>query len=296
MTLETEVAQSDVTPADDLDAVFNAALSSEETNTPGDETTPAPAATPAADVTPDVAPVVEAAPAAEAAPAVETATPVVAPAVQPEAAAAGSTDAPATPEAEAAPVTLESFLTDEEKTILAEYDSEWGEVSKAERIRTDAAIRHARHTIYTELNDVLAPLFSFYREAKVKEHVETIQKAHGDYATLVPAVQAWVAGQPAILRDAYAGVLATGTAAQVVELYDAYKKANGIQPAVPVPATENATAKPPVVTQPAQRTVPPAVIAAAAATAPVGGVRSTVSVARDSSDEGAAWAEALTKV
>ena len=259
---------------------------------------PAPVA-PSAEPAP-VAPVAEPAPApadepapvaqaAEPAPVATAPTPAPAPAVEPE------PEAPA-PAAEQ-PLTLDMFLSDDERKLLADYDDEWGDVSKAEQVRTRAAVSMATAQIYRDLNRVLAPIANVVRQSMVRDHIAAIERAHPGYEKDVPGLTAWIGAQPAIVKNAYAKVVSQGSAAEIIDVLTHYKAAVAGSAAPAAPAATSTPSKPVAPTVVAPTVVSPAVAAAAAATAPVSASRpSANSLPADATDFGAAWAEALSIV
>lgn len=269
------------------------------------EPAPATPATPAAPVEPAAAAPAAAPVAAEPAPTLNANDPAAFAAAVAAAVAASKAPEPApAPAAPAAPVaetpiTIDQFLTDDDKKVLGDYDKEWGEVSKAEAIRRRAEMQVLQAQTFREIGKVLAPIVQTLQQSQVTSHFATIRSAHADFDSVLPNVQAWVAKQPALYRPALERVLNQGTANEVVELVGAYKQAvgqTGAVPAVPASSVPPATAAPataPVV-QAAQPSPKPAAPAAAvAATAAVVSQRSNNQSAADPNDFDAALREAL---
>lgn len=149
------------------------------------------------------------------------------------------------------------YLTDEEKSTLSTYDDEWGEVSEAEKIRTQAMVRQAEERILKQVNQVLNPVVSKIQTRDVEEHFSTIRSKHSDFDTLRQGpLQEWVANMPnTMVRKAAEGVLQQGTTEEVIELLDMYKEDKGIKKgpgntgqstgaAPSVPASSQAPAQP----------------------------------------------------
>lgn len=282
---------------DDMDAVYAAAFADDDATAPtaeGDATAPAAEGDAAAPAAEDDA----TAPTAEGtAPAAKPTTSATAGmsdeqfAALLEAARGGAQGAPKAEEpapADEPEVTVESFMSDDDKKYLKAYDDEWTEVSKAESIRREAAIKYAQHQVYNEVAKALAPVTKLVRELSVDAHFGKIRAAHSDFDTVVPKAQAWVSQQPAVIKQGLEQVLTHGSAAQVIELLSAYKqsvKATGAVPASPAPSTQ----QPPAPARPVRR-----VADAAAALAPSGaGQRTRTSAGADPNDFAAALAEAL---
>lgn len=204
--------------------------------------------------------------------------------------------APTPAPVEQPPVTLDSFLSDDEKALLAKYDDEWSDVAKAESIRRRAEMQYQTHQIYTEVAKALAPLTEVLREVKVKTHFDTIRQAHPDLEQVLPGVQAWVDQQPASLQGVFSQVLKAGTAEQVVDLVAAYKKTvpPGAAPVAPAPPVTPSA--PPLAATPASRQAPrptPTAAAVAATAAVEMGKRTAIAPGADPNDFSGAFAEAL---
>jgi len=208
------------------------------------------------------------------------------------------------------PKDWKEYLTDEEKQVLDSYGKEWGEVSEAEQIRTQAIARHTREQVLAEVNQVLAPIAEHIQESKVQTHFGRIRGAHEDFDTLKQgALQGWVNQQAnPVIREAAAQVLRDGSAEQVIGLIDLYKKdvggngtgqSTGAAPNVPassqVPANNGGTTR--VTEQPTQPAKPPKPAAntrAASATAAVNtGSRGSDPRGSDPNDFDSGFAEEL---
>lgn len=78
-------------------------------------------------------------------------------------------------------------------------------------------------------------------------HLNAIYTAHPDADSIVESkeFEGWVSGQPSFVQQAYAAVLEKGSAQQVVELFDSFKKATGTTQAAPAadPAAAKAAAQ-----------------------------------------------------
>ena len=226
-------------------------------------------------------------------------SPDVAAAITAAVAAAKAPETPPTPEPpkQDVPLTMDMFITEDEKKILAEYDKEWGDVAKAEQIRRRADIQFAQAQIFREVGKVLAPIVEAMKQSQVTTHFNTIRASHPDYEALLPSVQTWVGQQPAIYRPTLERVLQSGSTSEVIELLTAYKQAvgsTGAVPATPASSVQQAPAgTPPTVVRPAQQ--PPAAPSAkaVAATAAVMSQRTGSPTAKDPQDFAAALAEAL---
>lgn len=90
-----------------------------------------------------------------------------------------------------------------------------------------------------EVDRLIAPLLEQQRAKELASHVALIESAHPDAKDIAEsgALAQWVASRPEYLRSAYESVLASGTAKQVISLFDEYKSS---QPARPVQAAKKA--------------------------------------------------------
>lgn len=101
--------------------------------------------------------------------------------------------------------------------------------------------------ITAAIDQRLAPTAAAAEKAAQAAHYTTIYTAHPDADSIAESAElkAFIEQQPSFVRNQYQSVLATGTAAQVVELMTAYKAASGIAPtpsAAPSPASSTPAA------------------------------------------------------
>jgi hypothetical protein len=96
-----------------------------------------------------------------------------------------------------------------------------------------------------EMRQQLTPVQQAAQISANEEHWRTIYNAHPDMDSLVESAElsAWIKAQPTFVQAQYNKVLDEGTATDVVELFDAYKKATGISaPPAATPAAPAASA------------------------------------------------------
>lgn len=92
------------------------------------------------------------------------------------------------------------------------------------------------------------PLQSKHQQDASAEHYEAIYKAHPNADSIVDSAEfkAWVNAHPSVVRDAYWGLFdgeKGGTAAQIVEVFDAYTKATTQKPSQPTAADPKTAAQ-----------------------------------------------------
>lgn len=87
-----------------------------------------------------------------------------------------------------------------------------------------------RAELRTELLAELAPIRQERHKAAADSHTGAIYAAHEDADSLVESKEFtdWVNTKPAFLKTAYLGVLDGGAAQDVIDLFDSFKKENGI--------------------------------------------------------------------
>ena len=267
---------------------------------------------PADPSTPDAAPLVPPAsePAGEAAdlstppppsgvdPAVQAAIAAAVAAARPPEPAAPATPPPPPPEPEK-PLTLDQFLTDDDRKVLAEYEKEWGEVSRAEQVRRRAEMQLQQAFIFREVGKALAPIVAAVKQSQVDAHFNAIRSAHPDYEQLVPKLGEWIGKQPDLYRSTLDRVLKGGSTAEVIQLISAYKQAVGqpsavpATPASPAPKAPTVQVATPASVQTPGTTVTPPSAAAVAATAAVTSQRGGTVLTADPNDYDSAFREAL---
>lgn len=202
---------------------------------------------------------------------------------------AAEQSAPAQPEAPKE-FTPEDFLDDTQKAALAVFDSEWSEVKAPVtaliQAHVKAALANQERVLLSQMHQSLAPIQQVTARSQEAMHYATIQAAHPDFREKIPEVQAWIASQPSLTKRAFERAFQGGTAAEVVELYDVFKKANGVTSAAPAQPASSAAQVPP------QKTVPKAALNATLA--PPTAQRSTPVNSRDPNDFEGAFDEAVS--
>lgn len=94
---------------------------------------------------------------------------------------------------------------------------------------------------FVELRQEIAPLKEQQQLSEAEKHYAAIYQAHPDADSVVESqeLDSWIASKPSFVRDAYRAVLdpqGQGTAAQVIELFSAFKKETGATQAAAAPA------------------------------------------------------------
>ena len=94
---------------------------------------------------------------------------------------------------------------------------------------------------FVELRQEIAPLKEQQQLSEAEKHYAAIYQAHPDADSVAESqeLDSWIASKPSFVRDAYRAVLdpqGKGTAAQVIELFSAFKKETGATQAAAAPA------------------------------------------------------------
>jgi hypothetical protein len=94
---------------------------------------------------------------------------------------------------------------------------------------------------FTELRQEIAPLKQQQEVSAIEKHYAAIYEAHPDADSVAESqeLDSWINSKPSFVRDAYRAVLdpdGKGTAAQVIELFDTFKKETGATQAAAAPA------------------------------------------------------------
>lgn len=189
-------------------------------------------------------------------------------------------------------LTLDDFLSPEEKEKIKAYDAEWSDIAPAEAIRTRAMIDLAVAQVNAKWEAQLAPIVQQLQRSQVNSHMSSIYAAHPDLDTLRSDLSTWVNNQPAFLRPHFEHVMKAGSADQVIELVSTFKAASGRVSAAP--AAPAAPAAQPAAPAPAAVAPNPVQAKAAAATAAVANSqRGGIPTGIDADDFDSAWKDAI---
>jgi hypothetical protein len=178
--------------------------------------------------------------------------------------------------------------TAEQQAALDVLEKEWPDQAKAMKTMLAAQAKAHEQALYknTEavlayMNNQLGTVSPAVQNLVQAQHVNAITTAHPDIQTVLPQVEAWVAGQPELLKKPFEAVLKEGSTQEVIDLVAHYKAQ--VKPVVPVtPATPAAPVAPAV----------PAAQIAAVRTVRSGRVTPSAKGAPDPDDYEGAWAEA----
>jgi len=136
-------------------------------------------------------------------------------------------------------------LSEEDKKALKEYDTEYDTVSKFEAIKRKAelaalegklttSIRKEFQEAFNFLIQSMAPVLSTTEQISDERHFGAIKNKHADFEKYRDdgSIETWINSKPKYLRDAYVSVYNDGSAQDIIDLLDTFKKENNIGPPV----------------------------------------------------------------
>ena len=134
-------------------------------------------------------------------------------------------------------------LSAEESKLLSEVATDFPEVLKAIEARERVLVAKMENQFAAKLAELtsqfdtkITPALTTAQSYATNQFMASVLQKHADAVTLLPDVEKWVAGQPAIVRRSYDAVLDGGTVAETVELLDIFKKATQVStPPEPTP-------------------------------------------------------------
>lgn len=133
--------------------------------------------------------------------------------------------------------------TAEELAAEEQYKKDWPEHAAREaRMKAELAeLKSLLATTTEALKGQIQPVVKAVADTTAEKHINTILEKHADALEIYPDVAKWVETQPKILQPAFKATLDNGSASDVIELYDLYKKS--IPAAVVDPAVQEAQLK-----------------------------------------------------
>jgi len=139
--------------------------------------------------------------------------------------------------------TARENLSTEEVKLLSEVATDFPEVLKAIEARERVLVAKMENQFAAKLAELtsqfdtkITPALTTAQSYATNQFMASVLQKHADAVTLLPDVEKWVAGQPAIVRRSYDAVLDGGTVAETVELLDIFKKATQVStPPEPTP-------------------------------------------------------------
>ncbi len=134
----------------------------------------------------------------------------------------------------AAEAAAREALTDDEQTSLDQIQVDFPEVAKAmeakERTllaKIDNVFDAKMEAFLEQINKRIAPTEAAVVTTANNAHEAAILKGHADAFEIIPAVEKWIAEQPAFIQPSYNNVLDNGSSAEIVELFTFFKESTG---------------------------------------------------------------------
>jgi hypothetical protein len=129
------------------------------------------------------------------------------------------------------PPSLPDLYSEEEKAFLESYNSDWEDVVRGEALRRRAEYRELVGHVFAEVNRVYGPIAQQFTHVSSlvgdREQLSALRNAHPDYDTIHEDVRRWVTTLPGYIRGRAQEVVEAGTASEVIELIQDYKRATG---------------------------------------------------------------------
>ena len=145
--------------------------------------------------------------------------------------------------------TARENLSEDETKLLSEVATDFPEVLKAIEARERVLVAKMENQFAAKLAELtsqfdtkITPALTTAQSYATNQFMASVLQKHADAVTILPDVEKWVAGQPAIVRRSYDAVLDGGTVAETVELLDIFKKATQVS-THPEPTPEEVAAQ-----------------------------------------------------
>lgn len=164
--------------------------------------------------------------------------------------------------------TAEDFYSEEERATIAAYEKEWPDVARVEAIRRRGEYNMLATHIFGEFAKEMKPIIALMTELAARQQYADLKTLEPEYDELSDKVATWVDEMPnGILKNAYTAAITQGSAEDMQQLFDAYRKSTGAT--APAPAGGTKPVAPKQVTE-----LPPQTKQAVTALAPVSTRRS----------------------
>ena len=118
---------------------------------------------------------------------------------------------------------------EEADTILSEFITEFPSLEQPIKIMAKKIAGSMIESKLADLTPKLESIEEHTKEESSKEHFDKIKKAHEDYEKIYDsgALNTWIESQPKFLQPGLQVVIEEGTAEEIIEMFDAYKKIVG---------------------------------------------------------------------
>jgi hypothetical protein len=136
------------------------------------------------------------------------------------------------------------LYTKDEQALLDAHREQWGVVSKGEELIRRAEYQFLVKHIFEQIDSKYGPVRDYIESRTPRDQLTDIKGLVPDYEKVRDAAIEWAGKQPSIVKSAYDRVIKEGSAAEVAEMIESYRKATA-QPAAATPALTVVPAKTP---------------------------------------------------
>lgn len=189
-------------------------------------------------------------------------------------------DQPEEPQAEQP----QSIYSEEEQAKVDEFKAEWPDVAEGIELLMKGYRQRIMQEMSQQIEPMVTPAVQFAQQSQAQQHVQQLEAAHPDYATIYDDIVGWVDEQPEYLKNAYTQVAQNGSTQEVIDLISRFKAETGRDQTKPEKSQPKAEKR--------DRTLPDEAKKAAASLGVVNSQRSAQAKAEDPNDFEGAWADA----
>jgi hypothetical protein len=172
-----------------------------------------------------------------------------APAVDPVAESKAAEDAKAAADAALAEALAKETPTAEEQALIDRVHEDFPEIAKVAEIQQRVLLAKMENLLTAKLGEAsnkfeqrLAPAEAVVNKVAQTEHERAILEAHSDAFAILPDVEKWVATQPSFLQNTYNTILDSGSATEIIEMFNVFKGTTA-EAAKPGPTAEELAAQ-----------------------------------------------------
>ena len=175
-----------------------------------------------------------------------------------------------------------------ESAAIKKYQEEWPDIAAGEALIRRAEYQQLVAYVFDQVRKVYDPALEYMGTASTESQYSKIKAQVSDYDEVRDKTLAWIDTQPEYLKNAYTQVANEGSANDVVDLINRFKKETGYNAPINTPSTAPAAAP---VAKSAPAALPEAAKKAAASLKVVTSARSEQSASPDPNDFDSAFEE-----
>jgi len=135
--------------------------------------------------------------------------------------------------------------TEAQDKVLKDLATEYPEIAEDLKPMIERIVQQKLESVEKAVDEKVAPIQQTAYEVAAKAREDAILAAHPDAVDVYQSkeLQDWIDQQPSFAQDQYREILKQSTAEQMIELFDAYKAANGVDDQPVDEVAEKAKAK-----------------------------------------------------